>query len=302
MPDRADDRLPPRRAPLHAALGTRRRTLRCLGSLGGGTRRRSGRGGSLQENDRVETKRPPQAVDQRRRRLWRSPRSTAGRRGLGRPRRKGQHRGGGTVLRGDSWSPAGSIRKEVGKRGPGDALNTRTVAGRGREHEQQRPAGDRKTVTIDPITLEVLRHRFDAIADNMESTLVKCATSPSVKEGADCSVALFDTGGNTVAQGLAIPVHLGSMPPAVKSMLAKYPPQSLKGRRHGGDERPLRRRAAQPRHHRARPRGPWRRDRGAGRGAGPPSRRRGADAGLQSDRRGGRLRGGRVYPAHQVRR
>ena len=83
-------------------------------------------------------------------------------------------------------------------------------------------------MTLDPITLEVLRHRFDAIANNMESTLVRCASSPSVKEGADCSVALFDTNGDTVAQGLAIPVHLGSMPPAVKSMLTKYLPQSLK--------------------------------------------------------------------------
>ena len=89
-------------------------------------------------------------------------------------------------------------------------------------------AGYRGTVSLDPITLEVLRHRFDAIADNMESTLVKCASSPSVKEGADCSVALFDTSGDTVAQGLAIPVHLGSMPPAVKSMLARYPARSLK--------------------------------------------------------------------------
>ena len=89
-------------------------------------------------------------------------------------------------------------------------------------------AEDRETVSLDPITLEVLRHRFDAIADNMESTLVKCASSPSVKEGADCSVALFDTSGDTVAQGLAIPVHLGSMPPAVKSMLARYPARSLK--------------------------------------------------------------------------
>ena len=83
-------------------------------------------------------------------------------------------------------------------------------------------------VSLDPITLEVLRHRLDAIADNMESTLVKCASSPSVKEGADCSVALFDIAGDTVAQGMAIPVHLGSMPPAVKSMLATYPPRSLK--------------------------------------------------------------------------
>jgi N-methylhydantoinase B len=82
-------------------------------------------------------------------------------------------------------------------------------------------------MSIDPITLEVLRNRFDAIADNMENTLVRCAASPSVKDSADCSVALFDVRGDTVAQGLAIPIHLGSMPPAVKAMLKSCPASSL---------------------------------------------------------------------------
>jgi N-methylhydantoinase B len=82
-------------------------------------------------------------------------------------------------------------------------------------------------VRIDPITLEVLRHRLDAIADNMETTLIRVATSPSVKEASDCSVALFDIAGNTIAQGLAIPVHLGSLSPAVRALIAKYPPRSL---------------------------------------------------------------------------
>jgi len=83
-------------------------------------------------------------------------------------------------------------------------------------------------MSIDPITLEVLRHRLDAIADNMEATLIKCGYSSLIKEGGDCSVAIFDVAGNTIAQGLASPIHLGSMPPAVKSMLAKYPARMLK--------------------------------------------------------------------------
>jgi len=81
---------------------------------------------------------------------------------------------------------------------------------------------------IDPITLEVLSHRLSAIADNMETTLIRCAYSSIVKEAGDCSVALFDIDGNTIAQGLALPVHLGSMPPGVRSMMQKYPPRSLK--------------------------------------------------------------------------
>ena len=82
-------------------------------------------------------------------------------------------------------------------------------------------------MSLDPITLEVLRNRLDAIADNMESTLIRCAYSGIIKEGADCSVALFDISGQTVAQGLALPLHLGSMPPAVKAMLADFPASEM---------------------------------------------------------------------------
>jgi N-methylhydantoinase B len=82
-------------------------------------------------------------------------------------------------------------------------------------------------MTLDPVTLEVLRHRLDSIANNMQATLMRCAYSSIIKEGGDCSVALFDIEGNTVAQGLALPVHLGSMPPAVKRLIEKFPPQKL---------------------------------------------------------------------------
>ena len=47
-------------------------------------------------------------------------------------------------------------------------------------------------VAIDPILLEVLRNRLDAIADEMELTLLKSAASPIVKEGLDASAALFN--------------------------------------------------------------------------------------------------------------
>src|SRR5690606_31859262 len=81
--------------------------------------------------------------------------------------------------------------------------------------------------SIDPVTIEVLRNRFDAIANNMETTLVKCAYSTVIKEAADCSVALFDRFGNTIAQGVAIPVHLGSLPPAVKALIEHFPIDEL---------------------------------------------------------------------------
>ena len=42
-------------------------------------------------------------------------------------------------------------------------------------------------MALDPITADVIRHRFDAATDEMLVTLVKTAFSPNVKERRDCS-------------------------------------------------------------------------------------------------------------------
>ena len=79
----------------------------------------------------------------------------------------------------------------------------------------------------DPILLEVLRNRFEAIADEMELTILKSAYSPIVKEGLDASSALFGARGETIAQGTGIPIHLGSLIFAVKRMIEAFPPDTM---------------------------------------------------------------------------
>jgi N-methylhydantoinase B len=76
---------------------------------------------------------------------------------------------------------------------------------------------------MDPILLEVLRNKFDAIADEMEITLLKSAYSSIVKEGLDASAAIFDASGDTIAQATAIPIHLGALIFGVKRMLRAFP-------------------------------------------------------------------------------
>ncbi len=75
--------------------------------------------------------------------------------------------------------------------------------------------------TIDPITLEVLRHAFAAVAEEMNANLVRTAYSPNIKERRDCSCALFDSGGFMVAQAESIPVHLGAMPFSVAEAIQR---------------------------------------------------------------------------------
>lgn len=80
-------------------------------------------------------------------------------------------------------------------------------------------------MTVDPITLEVARNRFTAIADEMGTVLRRTSLSPNIKERADCSAAVFNAQGEMLAQAEHIPVHLGSMPASVLACLEAFDPE-----------------------------------------------------------------------------
>lgn len=80
---------------------------------------------------------------------------------------------------------------------------------------------------VDPITLEVVRNRLDAIAQEMQDALVRSGYSNIIKEGHDCSAALFDRKGEVVAQATALPAQLGCLPSAVRRVLAQFDPDSM---------------------------------------------------------------------------
>src|SRR5438045_7107561 len=65
---------------------------------------------------------------------------------------------------------------------------------------------------FDPIQVEVWRHLFASIAEEMGATLERTGYSPNIKERLDHSCALFDSEGRLLAQAAHIPVHLGAMP------------------------------------------------------------------------------------------
>ena len=69
------------------------------------------------------------------------------------------------------------------------------------------------------VTLEVFRHLFTALAEEMGAALRHSAFSPNIKERRDYSCALFDPDGEVVALGDHMPVHLGAMPMSVRAAL-----------------------------------------------------------------------------------
>ena len=76
---------------------------------------------------------------------------------------------------------------------------------------------------FDPVRLEVFRHLFTALAEEMGAALKGAAYSPNIKERRDYSCALFDASGRVVAMGDHMPVHLGAMPMSVTAALAAFP-------------------------------------------------------------------------------
>ena len=68
---------------------------------------------------------------------------------------------------------------------------------------------------MNPIELEVFRHLFASIAEEMGVVLMRSSFSPNIKERRDFSCAIFDAAGEMVAQAAHIPVHLGSTPMSV---------------------------------------------------------------------------------------
>jgi N-methylhydantoinase B len=84
------------------------------------------------------------------------------------------------------------------------------------------------TTRIDPVTQQIVANALASIADEMATTIFRTAHSTVVRDGMDFSAAICDPDGETVAQGVTVPFHLGSVPHAMSTLLARW----------GGDMRP----------------------------------------------------------------
>lgn len=79
-----------------------------------------------------------------------------------------------------------------------------------------------ETITTDPITLELFKNALFSIADEMAVTICRTTYSGVLRDNMDFSTGFADGDGNLVAQGLTIPLHLGSTPTALRAVLDRY--------------------------------------------------------------------------------
>ena len=74
----------------------------------------------------------------------------------------------------------------------------------------------------DPATFEIVKNSLYKIAEEMRVVLAKTAYSPLLKSAGDYSCGVFDARGEMVAQGPDLPIHLGSMPDAVRAVVGAF--------------------------------------------------------------------------------
>ncbi len=79
-----------------------------------------------------------------------------------------------------------------------------------------------ENTAIDPVTMQIVGNALASIADEMATTIFRTAHSTVVRDGMDFSAALCDARGETVAQAVTVPFHLGSVPVAMDHLLAKW--------------------------------------------------------------------------------
>jgi len=79
-----------------------------------------------------------------------------------------------------------------------------------------------KMMSFDPVRLELIKNAMGSVVDEMVLTVVRIAFSSIMKDTMDLSSAFCDRHGRMIAQGLSVPLHLGSFPDAMDAVRARF--------------------------------------------------------------------------------
>jgi len=80
------------------------------------------------------------------------------------------------------------------------------------------------SISLDPVTLEIVWGRLQAVIDEAEVTLMKTAFSPIIREAFDFGVVLLDRDGGSVSQSQrSMPSFVGTLPRTLQAALQRFP-------------------------------------------------------------------------------
>src|ERR1700740_3000229 len=76
----------------------------------------------------------------------------------------------------------------------------------------------RYVMALDRITVSVIQHRLEAIVQEMGEAMLRTSYSQILNSSRDFSTAICDAEGRLVAQADPVPIHVGAIPWAVRSV------------------------------------------------------------------------------------
>ena len=79
-------------------------------------------------------------------------------------------------------------------------------------------------MSVNPITLEIVRNSLVMAAEQIAARMIRSATSMIVKEMEDCSAAIFDGDGRLLSESASIPIHLNCIGLCLRTILDHYVP------------------------------------------------------------------------------
>lgn len=82
----------------------------------------------------------------------------------------------------------------------------------------------------DPVTCEIIRNAYNAIADDMSAVLSRSAYSPIIYECHDYGIAIFDRHARLLGQYAGLPLFTGGLDAGLKATIEKF---GREGLRHG---------------------------------------------------------------------
>ena len=71
---------------------------------------------------------------------------------------------------------------------------------------------------VDPVTVSVMQHRLHAIVEEMGEAMLRTSYSQILNSSRDFSTAICDLSGRLIAQAEHVPIHVGALPWAAKSV------------------------------------------------------------------------------------
>lgn len=81
---------------------------------------------------------------------------------------------------------------------------------------------------FDPVLTQVMGSYVLSAAEEMGLALMRTAYSTNIKERGDCSTAIFDAAGRTLAQASHVPLHLAALMGLVEQVLKSYDAASIR--------------------------------------------------------------------------